>query len=194
MKKTKRPQKSCAEIALTRARQARRQKKHPLLIGWIFIAALLSIRTPVMRPATPQQSDTDTDWPISDYERGYSTSPKPHRERYNTQPSIKRLMRDLRRPAAREDAMQFLLARIDDVGLRWWVIEQIREEKFNRLAVHVRPGLEDHAIIALWQSELNADNTIEADAMDDATAQAELMRKLKELFTRTPDDKVRTKV
>lgn len=168
MKKRKRHQKSCAQIALTRARQARRQKKHPILIGWAFIAALLSLRTPVIQPATPRRSEADNDWPISDYERGYSTSPKPHRERYNAQPSMKRLMRDLRRPAAREDAVQFLLARIDDIGLRGWVIEQIREDRINRLAIHVHPSLPDTAIIASWQAELTADNAANNEAVDDA--------------------------
>lgn len=157
MEKRKRPQKSCWEIALARARQARRQKKHPILIGWVFIAALLSIRTPVMQPATPQQSDADNDWPISDYERGFCTSPKSHRQRYSEQPSMKRLIRDLRRPAARDDAKQFLLARIDDVALRGWIIEQIREDRINRLAIYVRSGLHDVTIIALWQAELDAE-------------------------------------
>ncbi|MBA8820901.1 hypothetical protein BRY73_22480 [Ochrobactrum sp. P6BS-III] len=167
MEKRKRSQKSCAEIALVRARQARRQNRHPVVVGWVFIAALLSIRTPVMLPATPYPSEAENDWPISDYERGYSTSPKPRRERYNTQPSMKRLMRDLRRPAAREDAMQFLLARIDNVGLRGWVIKQIREDQINRLSIHVHPGLPDTAIIASWQAELNAENTTDSETIND---------------------------
>lgn len=164
METKKRRQKSCAEIALTRTRQARRQKKHPVVVCWVFITALLSIRTPVM-PATPYPSEADNDWPISDYERGYSTSPKPHRERYNTQPSMKRLMRDLRRPAARDDATQFLLAGIDDVGLRGWIIEQIRQDQINRLAIHVHPGCQDAAIIAAWQAELDAENTVNEEAV-----------------------------
>ena len=167
METKKRRQKSCAEIALIRARQARRQKKNPILVGWIFIAALLATRsTSVIQPARPCYSDADNDWPISDYERGYSTSPKPRRERYSEQPSMKRLMRDLRRPAAREDAMQFLLARIDDIALRRWVIEQIREDRINRLAVHVRPGLSDTAVIASWWAELDTDNTANDEALN----------------------------
>lgn len=167
METKKRSQKSCAKIALTRARQARRQKKNPILVGWIFIASLLSIRsTPVMQPAMPCRSAADNDWPISDYERGYSTSPKPHRERYNTQPTMNRLMRDLRRPAAREDATQFLLARIDNIALRGWVIEQIREDRINRLAIHVHPDLPDTATISLWQVELDTENIAHAEAIN----------------------------
>lgn len=167
MEKKKRRQKSCGEIALTRARQARRQKMNPILVGLTFIAALLSLRSaPVMEPATPCRSAADNDWPISDYERGYSTSPKPHRERYNTQPTMNRLMRDLRRPAAREDATQFLLARIDNIALRGWVIEQIHEDRINRLAIHVHPGLPDTAIIALWQAELDTENIAHAEAIN----------------------------
>lgn len=168
MEKRKRRQKRCGEIAFLRARQARRQKKHPIQIGWAFIAALLSLCTPVMKPATPLRSDADNDWPISDYERGYIISPSPHRERYSEQPSMKRLMRDLRRPAARENAMQFLLARIDDVALRGWVIEQIREDRINRLAIYVRPGLSDIAVILLWMAELDAENTTNDEAINDA--------------------------
>jgi hypothetical protein len=167
MEKRKRRQKSCWKIALVRARQARRQKKHPVLIGWVFIAALLSIRTPDILPARPQQSDTDNDWPISDYERGFSTTQKQPRERYSEQPSMKRLMRDLRRAAAREDATQLLLARIDDAALRGWIIEQIREGQINRLAIHVRPGLHDRSIIALWQAELAAEITATDEAKND---------------------------
>lgn len=90
MEKRKRRQKSCWEIALVRARHAQRQKKHPILIGWAFIVALLSLRTLVLQPSTPQQPDANNGWPISDYERGYATSPKPSRERYSEQPSMKR--------------------------------------------------------------------------------------------------------
>ncbi|WP_408913683.1 hypothetical protein [Brucella pseudogrignonensis] len=168
MEKKKRRQKSCAEVALTRARQARRQKKHPILIGWVFIAALLSIRSSTSSQAMLPLDDSGHDWPISDYERGYSTSPKQPRERYNTQPSIKRLMHDLRRPAARDDAMQFLLARIDDITLRGWIIEQIREDRINRLAIHVHPNLPDCVVVASWQAELNAEKTATDEAAIDA--------------------------
>lgn len=172
MEKRKRRQKSCWEIALVRSRQARRQKKHPILIGWAFIAALLSFGTPVMQSATPQQSDADNDWPISDYERGFSMVPKQPRERYSKQPTLKRLMRDLRRPAAREDAMQFLLAHIDDVELRGWIIEQVYEGRINRLAVHVRFGVPDATVILSWQAELDAENTtIDEGINDDLQAQ-----------------------
>ena len=168
MEMKKRRQKSCIEIALARARQARRQKKYPIQVGWVFIAALLSLRTSVMPPATPYRAAADNDWPISDYERGYSTSPKPRRERYNTQPSMKRLMRDLRRPAARDVATQFLLSRIDDVALRSWVTEQIREGRINRLAIHVRPGLPDNTVIASWQAEFDAKNIANYEVVNDA--------------------------
>ncbi|QVQ36028.1 hypothetical protein KHQ08_12655 [Pseudochrobactrum algeriensis] len=168
MEKRKRRQKSCWEIALVRACQARRQKKHPILIGWAFIATLLSLRTLVMQPSMPQQSDVDNDWPISDYERGYTTSPKPRRERYSEQPSMKRLMRDLRRPSAREIAMQFLLARIDDVALRGWIIDQIHQERINRLAVHVRLGMHDAKVIASWQAECDAEKTTANEAINEA--------------------------
>lgn len=171
MEKRKRRQKHCGEIALSRARQARRQKMHPIRIGWVFIATLLSIRSSISSPAMPRLDDAGHDWPISDYERGYSTSPKSRCERYSEQPTMSRLMRDLRRPAARDYAMQFLLARIDDVALRGWVIEQIHEDRINRLAIHVHPGLHDATILASWQAALNAENTAYDEAIND-TVQA----------------------
>lgn len=194
VKKNKRRQKSCGEIAMARARQAQRQKKHPIMIGWVFITALLSIRAPVMLPTTPQRSDADNEWRISDYERGFSTVPKQRRDRYSEQPTLKRLMRDLRRPAARDDATQFLLARIDGVDLRGWIIEQIREDHINRLAIHVRPGLPDTVVIASWQAELDAENATTDQAVNEAVSQAELMRKLTGLVTSTPPDKSRPKI
>lgn len=168
MEKKKRRQKHCGEIALTRSRQARRQKKHPILVGWIFIATLLSIRPSNSSPAMPHVDTLADDWPISDYERGFSTSLKPHGQRYREQPSMKRLMRDLRRPAARDEATKFLLARIDDVALRGWVIEQIRSERINRLEVHVHHSLPDTAIIASWQAELDAENIANDETLNDA--------------------------
>jgi len=169
MEKRKRRQKSCWEIAFLRARQARHQKKHPILICWTFIAALLSLCTLVMQPSTPQQSDANNDWPISDYERGYTTSPKPRRERYSEQPSMKRLMRDLHRPAAREDATQLLLARIDDIALRGWIIDQIHQERINRLAVHVRFGVPDATVISSWQAELEVENATNDEATNNVS-------------------------
>lgn len=98
------------------------------------------------------------DWPISDYERGFSTSLRPHRQRYSEQPSMKCLMRDLRRPAARDDATQFLLACIDDVVLREWVLEKIRENRISRLTASARLGSTPGAVIRLWQDEMDAEN------------------------------------
>ncbi|EFM61610.1 Hypothetical protein BROD_2443 [Brucella sp. NF 2653] len=66
----------------------------------------------------------------------------------------------------RGDAMQFLLAHIDDASLRGWVIEQIREDRINRLAIHVRPGLSDTAVIASWWAELDTDNTVNDEALN----------------------------
>ena len=165
MEKRKRRQKSCCKIALARARQARRQKKHPILIGWVFIAALLSVRSSISSPNMTCLNDTGYDWPISDYERGYLRSLKPRRERYIEQPTMKRLMCDLRRPAAREDATQYLLARIDDLALREWLIEQIRNERINRLAVHVRPSMGEAMIIASWQAELDVEHPSNDEAV-----------------------------
>lgn len=77
-------------------------------------------------------------------------------------------MRDLHRPAARQDATQLLLARIDDVALRGWIIKQIRKDRINRLAIYVRPSLHESSIIASWQAELVAENTATNETEDEA--------------------------
>jgi hypothetical protein len=172
MEKKKRRQKSCGEIALTRARRARRRKMNPIRIGWVFIAALLSIRSSISSPAMPHLDDAGHDWPISDYERGFSTSPTPRCERYSEQPTMKRLLRDVQRPAAQNDALQLLLARIDNITLRGWVLEQIHEDRVSRLLIHARPHLPDTAVIALWQAELDTENIADDEAINDASQEA----------------------
>lgn len=184
MGQKKRDQKNCWEIAVIRARQARRQKKHPILIGCAFIISLLPIRAYVMQPAVPHRPEADNEWPISDYERGYSTLLRPHGERYRGQPSLKRLMRDLRRPGARDYATKCLLDRIDDIALRGWIIRQIDEDHISRLATHVRPSLHDEVIIASWLAEMKADHRAEEEVIDDAATQAELMQRLVKLVAK----------
>lgn len=183
MKSKKRRQKNCGEIAMVRARHARHQKKNPFLVGLAFIAALLPMRSPAIFPVIPRRVETDDDWPISDYERGYSTSPRLRRERYRERPTMKRLMFDLRRPAACKEAERFLLTRINDDGLREWVSEQVREDRVNRLSIYVRYNLSDDAVIASWQAELDAENSAADEAANEASTQANVMQTLAGIMT-----------
>lgn len=63
--------------------------------------------------------------------------------------------------------MQFLLARIDDITLRGWIIEKINLDQINRLAIHVRHGLHNRSIIASWHAELTSENTAADEAVND---------------------------
>jgi hypothetical protein len=150
-------------------------KMNSFLVGLAFVTAILSMRSPVRFPTIPNSED---DWPITDYERGLSTSPKKIRDRYRSQPPMRRLMRDLHRAAARDDAEHLLLARIPDADLRDWVENQIRQDRINRLSIFVQPGIPDETIIAAWRAELDAQKLEEDSAADEAATNANILRAL----------------
>lgn len=184
-KTRRRKQRSCWEIACWHARQARRQGMNPVLVALVFLAALLSIMPPLSFPTTAPQrrrSCSGEDWPVTDYERGYpgpELKRKGHKgDRYGARPSMRRLMRDLRRPASRADAEQALLGRLSDADLRIWVSERIANDQINRLSIFVRPGSPDEAVIAGWRSELTADQAAEDEAAEEAHVQLEMLRTL----------------
>lgn len=91
---------------------------------------------------------------------------------------MRRLMRDLRRPAARAEAERVLLSWLPEAALRAWVSEQIRKDRINRLSIYVREGIPEAAVIAAWRAELDAEQAAKADAADDARAQAHVLRAL----------------
>jgi len=156
-------------------------KMNFFLVGLVFVTAVLSMRSPVRFPTIPSSED---DWPITDYERGQSTSPKRIRDRYRSQPPMRRLMRDLHRAAARDDAEHLLLARITDADLRDWIEDQIRQDRINRLSIFVQPGIPDETIIAAWRAELDAENVEKEDAADEAGTQADILRALAKLASK----------
>lgn len=89
--------------------------------------------------------------------------------RYGALPSMSRLLRDLRRPAARAAARAALMARIggDDVTLAW-AVALLDGGDERRLALHARAGVPDAEVIAAWRSEARAEKAAaEADAKAD---------------------------
>jgi hypothetical protein len=105
--------------------------------------------------------------PANEYELGMP-SPLRRRElghgRYHSRPSFDRLMKDLRRPAARCEATTVLCQRIDDPETRSWVVRRIHEDDINRIAIHVRPGVPEDVILRAWRAEVDADAELAAAA------------------------------
>lgn len=91
----------------------------------------------------------------NEYERGefFRPRPKPPGGRYASRPSLRRLMRDLRRPAARQDALEALLAIVSDPETRSWIVERIDDDEVNRISIFVRPGMSEEAVFAAWAAE-----------------------------------------
>lgn len=173
--------KGCHAIAAQRARMARRQGRNRLIVMLIFVWAILSgpFRSPPASqpdrgPSCPPPSSGHAeggDWPVTDYERGMGgdlllpprSTAASGTGRYRSQPSLAKLMSDLRRPAAREDAALVLLARIVDPVIREWVAARIAKDEINRLSIWVQPGRTEATIMAAWRGEADA-------ALDDAAS------------------------
>lgn len=145
---------SCWNAARIRVQRRRRPEGGRLIFLALIILELLS--PPVSRsrvvvaPADPEPARRP-----NEYERGESFRPRnrPQRGRYTSQPSLARLMRDLRRPAARWDARWTLEGMIDDVITRRWVAERLDDGEVNRLAIYVRPGLSEESVFSAWTAE-----------------------------------------
>jgi hypothetical protein len=160
---------------------------NPFLVALAFVFAFLPV------PSSRRQPASGDDWPITDYERGVSGPLKrAHddvgRERYVSRPTMRRLVRDLRRPAARADARQALLARVPDGDLRAWVSIQIGKGRVNRLSVYAREGIRDEIVLAAWQAELDAEQAAEADVVEEAQSQATMLRALMALASKNPPE------
>lgn len=190
-KKSTRRRRSCRELARFRAQQARRKGMNPVLVALVFVMALLSMPSifPTPAPAPRRPRPSGENWPVTEYERGPSWPQRrsPRRlDRYGARPPMRRLMRDLRRPAARADAERVLLARVPDADLRSWVSEHVRKDRINRLSIFARPGIPEEAVIAAWRSELNAEQAAKQEAVDEAREQAHVVRALAALAGSNP--------
>lgn len=172
---------TCSEIASARGRHARERARTgvgPLspLRGEVAFAVswLTSLMTSVVLApfqARPAGSRDPVSYVPTPRELGVP-GPLRHRPsgrlhgRYGALPSMSRLLRDLRRPAARAAARAALMTRIggDDVTLVW-AVALLDSGDERRLALHARAGVPDADVIAAWRSEARAEKaTAEADA------------------------------
>lgn len=166
-------ERSCTEIATARARHARERVRtsvaplSPLraevLFSVTFLASLMSSLVmlpfrarPALRPQPtyePTQRELGVPGPLRPRLNGRLLH-----GRYRAVPPMSRIMRDLKRPIARDAARAALMARIGnesdtlswaaglvDVGAEW------------RLALHARSGASDADVVAAWRAEARAD-------------------------------------
>lgn len=181
-KETRRGKRSCWQVARSRAQQVRRRGRNRLLVALAFVLALLWVPVSVPVPARNGGRRLSLgEWPVTEYERG-PVGPErrrqPRRDRYASRPSIRRLMRDLRRPAARADAERVLLARLPDADLRAWASHHIRKDRINRLSIYAREGIPEEAVIAAWRADLDAERAAKVEAADEARSQNHVLRAL----------------
>lgn len=193
-KETRRRKRSCWQMARSRAQQARRKGRNRLLVALVFVMTLLSIPSSVPTPGpAPKRLHPPApgEWPVTEYERGPAGPQRRQRrrDRYPRRPSMRRLMHDLRRPAARADAERVLLARVDDADLRAWVSGHIRKARINRLSIYAREGIPEEAVVAAWQAELDAERAAKADAAEEAREQAQVLRALAAFTTKKTADR-----
>lgn len=157
---------SCYAMARQRALRAHREGRHGLVVFLIFVWALLSapfVPPPVVplprpmpaRPLSPRMEPAGEmavgfgpDVEVPALRPTYAAA-----RRYKTRPSLSKLMADLRRGAARNDAAAELLPRIVDNDTRRWVADHIADNDITALAIHVRPGRPEEVSLAAWQHE-----------------------------------------
>lgn len=162
-----RSRRSCYAIARQRAKRARREGRHRVIIFLIFIWALLS--APFLSPAVaalphggssrPTRVPSPANEPVCNVGFGREIdvpAPRPSYAggRYKTRPTLGKLMSDLRRGAARKDATAELLPRVADLATREWVADRIADGDITSLAIHVRQGRPEEVTFAAWEYEV----------------------------------------
>ncbi len=186
----KRKRRGCWRARLARARQARaaaRRANTGRLLAWLlFLLALLSTPVADFRPAPARtmdrrklvaapplvSDDGGASRPPSPYELGAPPSLRPrwspHAGRYGgSRPTLARLLRDLRRPAAGQEAADVLMARIPtgDAELRDWVQEQLDDGSLTALIMWAQPGIAETDVFACWKEAARRQAEEEAAAL-----------------------------
>ncbi len=178
--------KRCWDVRLARARQARqraRKRRAGWLLMWIVFVLAFFSPAMVLAPKEVRHQGVAASGTMRHESSPTSQSgllgvgaPLVHRPRMsgrydNSRPSLARLLRDLRRPAARQDAADMLLSRLPtgEAGLREWVAEQLDDGSLSALALWARPGMGDDEIIATWKGAARRDAAREVPAPTSAS-------------------------
>lgn len=145
----------CIPVAWSRARARVRRKagfSRWFLFAFAFIDAALFPPGPLVAERSRRP---DTDHFRNDHKLQVNSVPQ-ERERYRVRPTMVRLMKDLRRSAAAEDASREILARVPDDVTRWWVAEKISRGDLIDLAIHVSPR--DDLTLEAWRRAIERES------------------------------------
>lgn len=164
-------ERTCSEIATARARHGRTRAaasgasplRGEILFGVTWLSSLISsLLTAPLRARHPASSPEPTYRPTPQ-ELGVpgpllrSSRGRLH-GRYRISPSMSVIMRDLKRPVARDAARAALMAQLgSDPATREWAAAQIDSDDMWRLALHVRSGRSDVDVVAAWRAEAAAE-------------------------------------
>jgi hypothetical protein len=153
---------SCWQQARIQAKRRHRGSDSKFLL-WLLTLAEFLFQPTITRPmpvarrlAMSAMSDPEFSRPPNEYERGddfKTRSASPKVERYRSRPTLQKLMKDLRRPAARSDARAALEKRIPDPITRNWALAHIDGDELNRLSIYIRPGISEADTMSAWYSE-----------------------------------------
>lgn len=174
VKDSRKRRRNCWRLAKTRARRRKPANAGKMLFWLLVILELLST---VGRRRNDEPFGASVDWESrgpNPYERGETWGLRRRAasgSRYKARPSMMKLMKDLRRPAARSDALRFLLERIPDPATREWIREQVAAGDINRISVYIRPGRSEDFALAGWYSEAHfrpEDDNVEPTPSDPA--------------------------
>lgn len=164
-------ERTCADIAAARGRHVRERAraagvsplKGEILLGVTAVASFMTniVMLPFRRRSIPSR-DPAPEHPTP-RELGVPDPLRPRlvgtlHGRYGARPSMERLMRDLRRPVARDAALAALLARLgSDAATRAWLQAQVDADDLRRVVVYVRPEMSETEIIEAWRSAAAAE-------------------------------------
>lgn len=176
---------NCWTIAKARARRPNDSSAFlqwlPLVLLGVVLAGATGRPNPVIRRVLPDVPDQ----PRNEYEGGRPTR-EGTRGRYRSRPSMHRLLKDVGRRSARDEAVGILLSRLPDADLSAWVAQQIDADDLIRLRLHARPGMSDTMVIGGWRGELASDQRLQDVDASDERVQATLKRAMSKILI---DDK-----
>lgn len=154
----------------------------PLVMLGFVLAGATGRLNPWIRHVVPDVPEQ----PRNEYERG-QPSTSTTRGRYKGRPSMHRLLIDVGRRSARDEALAILMSRLPDTDLKAWVMAQLDGGDMIRLRSHARPGTTDSMVIDGWRSEFNKDQLVLDEEAADERVQATVTRTLAKILSGDPD-------
>lgn len=171
---------NCWTIAKAQARRPNDGRNFlnwlPLVILGVVLAGATGRPNPVIRRAIPDVPEQ----PRNEYEGGRPSTSKT-RGRYKVRPSMHRLLTDVGRRSARDEALAILMSRLPDMDLKAWLITQLDGGDMIRLRLHARPDVPDDMVVEGWRGELANDKRVQDAETADEHVQAKLAKALADL-------------